>query len=65
MSKANKGGRGKKAPVSKKPYRLATHIGDIAKKISDKYEDLSETDKNEASRLLDELESIIDDELRN
>lgn len=52
------GGRGKKAPVTKKPYRLAESIGDIAKKISDRYESLSIGDKNEASKLLDELENF-------
>lgn len=57
----NLGGRGNKSPVPKKSYRLASDIGDIAKKISEQYESLSEIDKNKASELLDGLEGLIDD----
>lgn len=57
----NLGGRGNKSPVPKKAYWLSAHIGDIAKKISEQYESLSEIDKNKASELLDDLEGLIDD----
>lgn len=58
MSK-NLGGRGKKNKVSKKAYWIAADIGEPIKAISERYENLSEIDPNQARALLDEIETLL------
>ncbi len=60
MKPKNVGGRGKRSIVTKKAYWLASAIGETAKQLSDRYEELSKTDPNEASKLLDGIESTLD-----